>query len=172
MSDEQLEDKIENIPPPPQEELVDYKEKFLRVLAETENTRKRLQKEKAESIRFSIDNILTDLIQPMDNLESALKSAAQMSADVRNWAIGFDMILSQFKDVLKQHGVSSFESHGQIFDPNLHEAVETEESDAAEEGTILQEFVKGYKRGEHIIRPARVKVAKKNLEKETTDESE
>jgi len=150
---------------PAQEEEIDYKDKYLRLLAEMENTRKRMQKEKLETMRFAIDNVLAEIIIPMDSLGNALKAASQMSGEVQSWVMGFEMILSQFKDVLQQNGVVSFVSEGHLFDPHLHEAVETEESEDAPEGTILKEFVKGYRCGDRVIRPARVKVAKR-LQKE------
>lgn len=161
------DETIEPIPQsPPAEEVIDYKDKYLRLLAEMENTRKRMQKEKLETMRFAIDNALAEIIVPMDSLENALKAAAQMTGEVKNWAMGFEMILSQFKDVLHQNGITAFVSEGQLFDPHLHEAVETEESDEASEGTILKEFVKGYRCGDRVIRPARVKVAKAKIKGE------
>jgi len=144
------------------EELKEYKDKYLRLLAEMENTRKRLHKEKQETTRFAIDNVIVEFLGPLENLENALACAEQMSPEVKNWALGFQMIAAQFKEVLENHGVRAFSSKGMLFDPHRHEAVEIEETDAVEEGTILQEFVKGYQCGERIIRPARVKVAKKS----------
>lgn len=160
MTDEEV------IQQPPTEETLDYKDKYLRLLADVENTRKRMQKEKQEMLRFGIENILGEILGPMDNLENALKFAENMSGEVRQWALGFQMILAQFKDVLTQNGVASFVSEGQRFDPAKHEAVEMEETSEAAEGIILKEFIKGYSRGDHIIRPARVKVAKKLTKKE------
>lgn len=142
-----------------EEEVKEYKDKYLRLLAEIDNTRKRMQKEKQEMTRFAIDNALEELLAPIDNMENALKFTEKMSDEVRNWALGFQMILGQFKDALESHGVVPFSSQGQIFDPNWHHAIETEETDKIPEGTIVQEFVKGYKSGDRTIRPARVKVA-------------
>jgi molecular chaperone GrpE len=142
-----------------EEEVKDYKDKYLRLLAEIDNTRKRMQKEKQEMTRFAIDNALGELLGPIDNMENALKFTEKMSDEVRNWALGFQMILGQFKDALGNHGVVPFDSEGSVFDPNWHHAIETEETDEIPEGTILQEFVKGYKSGERTLRPARVKVA-------------
>lgn len=122
--------------------------------------RKRMQKERHELTRFSIEQAFADLLVPLDNLENALHHAQKMSDEVRNWAIGFQMILSQFRDVLHNHGISAFSSHGEQFDPQKHEAVEVEESLEHSEGQILHEFTKGYKSKERTIRPARVKVAK------------
>lgn len=141
-----------------EEEVREYKDKYLRLLAEIDNTRKRMQKEKLESTRFSIENVLGELLDPIDNMENALKFTEQMPTEVRNWALGFQMILGQFKDVLSNHGVVAFHSEGTSFDPNWHHAIETEEADHIPEGTIIQEFVKGYKSGDRTLRPARVKV--------------
>lgn len=143
------------------EEVIDYKDKYLRLLADVENARKRMQKEKQDMVRFGIENILGEILGPMDNLENALKHAENLSGELKNWAMGFQMILAQFKEVLTQNGVHSFISEGQRFDSARHEAVEMEETDKVAEGIILKEFVKGYCRGDHIIRPARVRVAKK-----------
>lgn len=150
-----------------QEELKECKDKYLRLLAETDNLRKRMQKERQEMTRFAVDNVIADLLVPIDNLENALKFTQNMSDEVKNWAMGFQMILSQFKEVLQNHGVTSFSSEGALFDPHKHEAVEMEETSDKPEGTILQEFVKGYKCGDRIVRPARVKVAKKPAETTT-----
>ncbi len=137
----------------------DYKEKYLRLLAEIDNTRKRMQKEKQEMTRFAIENVISELLVPIDNLENALQFADKMSEDVRNWAQGFHMILNQFKDVLENNGVAAFESEGTAFNPDLHEAIESEETAEKPEGTILKEYIKGYRSGDRTVRPARVKVA-------------
>jgi molecular chaperone GrpE len=155
-----------------QKELQECKDKYLRLLADSENTRKRLQKEKQDMIRFSTENVIADFLAPMDNLENALGFASNASEETANWAKGFQMILGQFKDVLSNNGISSFVSTGTFFDPYLHEAVEIETSDSGEEGLILQEFVKGYKSKDRVIRPARVKVIKKSAPAEEIVESE
>ncbi len=146
---------------PPVEEAIDYKDKYLRLLADVENTRKRMQKEKMEMMRFAVENVLAEILSPIDNLENALKFADQMSGEVKNWALGFQMILAQFKEILTQNGITPFASEGQMFDATKHEAVEIEETNLVADGTILKEFVKGYQCGERVIRAARVKVAKK-----------
>ncbi|HEY5236024.1 MAG TPA: nucleotide exchange factor GrpE, partial [Rhabdochlamydiaceae bacterium] len=109
------------------EEAIDYKDKYLRLLADVENTRKRMLREKQDMVRFGIENILGEILGPMDNLENALKYAENLSGELKNWAMGFQMILAQFKDVLNQNGVASFASEGQRFDSAKHEAVEMEE---------------------------------------------
>src|SRR3569832_868731 len=134
----ETENEIPQPVPPPVEEVVDYKDKYLRLLADVENTRRRLQKEKQDMMRYAIDTVLSDILTPIDQLENALKFADGMSPEVKNWAFGFQMILSQFKEVLSSSGVTEFVSLGEHFDPARHEAVETEETDNVPDGTILQ----------------------------------
>lgn len=152
-------------------ELKECKDKYLRLLAEMENSRKRMQKEKQEMTRFAVENVISEFLAPLDNLENALGFVAQMSEETRNWAKGFQMILSQFKEVLHHHGVTPFTSEGTPFDPHKHEAVETEETDQHPDGTVIQEYVRGYRAGDRTIRPARVKVAKMPIKKEENKES-
>jgi molecular chaperone GrpE len=148
-----------------QEEEPEYKDKYLRLLAELDNTRKRMQKEKQEMTRFAIDNVIAEILTPIDQLENALKCADSLSGEVQHWARGFTMILEQFKEVLHHHGVSPFTSEGELFNPELHHAIESEESELSE-GTILKEYVKGYKSRERTLRPAQVKVAIQSTSKE------
>ncbi|MBS0629743.1 MAG: nucleotide exchange factor GrpE [Verrucomicrobia bacterium] len=158
------EEKIEEVAAPPPVEEEDFKDKYFRLLAEMENSRKRLQKEKHEMTRFAIENVISEVLTPIDTFESALGFTDQMNEETRNWAKGFGMILSQFKEILSNHNIVSFHSVGEMFDPHHHEAVEVEETDDHPEGTILKEFLKGYKSGDRIIRAARVKVARKKSE--------
>lgn len=152
-------------------ELQESKNKYLLLLADSENTRKRLQKEKVEMMRFSVENVIAEFLTPMDNLESALSFTSQMSEETKNWAKGFEMILGQFKDILANNGVAPFKSVGTFFDPHLHDAVEIEERESCTDGEIVQEYSKGYKSGTRAIRPARVKVAKKTAPKMEAEES-
>lgn len=142
-------------------ELRDVKDTNLRQLAEIENTRKRLQKERQELTKYAVCKLVEDFLPPLDQLERALGCAENMSDEVRNWAIGFNMILSQFKDVFSGHSIMAYSALGKAFDPHLHEAVEVLETDEEPEWKVLEEFACGYKMGDHIIRPAKVKVAKK-----------
>jgi len=141
-------------------EAAEFKDKYQRALAEAENARKRLQKERQELIQYALQNVLVDFLIPIDHLENALQFTQQASPEVKHWALGFQMILNQFKDVLSNNGVTGFESVGKHFDPHRHEAIETEVTTEVAPGTIVQETLKGYKMGDRIIRPARVKVAK------------
>jgi len=147
------------------EEIELQKEKYLRSLAELENTRKRMQKERQEMTKFAVEGVIADFLAPLDSLEKALSYTDQMSADTKHWAMGFRMLLTQFYDVLTQHDITSFPSKGKMFDPRLHEAVSVEETENVPEGYILEEFAKGYQSADRTLRPARVKVAKGKAQK-------
>jgi len=138
----------------------EYKDKYYRSLAENENTRKRLQQEKEEMIAYAIDNMLSEFLSPLDNLDNALSFTDNLSEELKNWAQGFKMISSQFKTVLENHGVIPFDSMGKQFDPHYHEALEVVETDEHENNTIVSEIEKGYLHGKRILRVAKVKVAK------------
>ncbi len=160
---------------PPEETLLQEKEleeKNLRLLAEMENLRKRLMKEKQEAVRFAIEKTVLDFLPIIDGFEQALKFSNQSSDEVKQWASGFQMFLTQLKDTIHNHGVVAFHSEGNQFDPYYHEAVEMVETDEYPENTVLEELSKGYKSNQRTIRPAKVKVAKAISSKkdEETDE--
>jgi len=138
----------------------EHKDKYLRLLAESENTRKRLNKEKQELTQYAVQNVIVDFLNPIDHMENALKYTDQLSDELKHWAVGFKMILEQFKEVLSNNGVVTFVSKGTHFDPHSHEAIETIETTEHPAGIVLEENIKGYKMGDRIIRPARVKVSK------------
>lgn len=143
-----------------QRDLFEYKDKYLRLLADMENAKKRLQKERQEIGRLALERFIVDVLRPIDNFENALKFAQHMPDPVKDWAIGFQMILAQFQDALAQHGICAMNPLGQLFNPHEHEAVEAIESSSHPEGIILEECMRGYKMGDRTIRAARVKVAK------------
>ena len=154
------------------QEASEYKDKYLRLLAETENARKRMRKELEDHGQYSVCKIVNDILPPMDNLENALGYADKMSDEVKNWALGFQMILEQFKEALNSHGITALDSYGKEFDPHLHDAIEMLETDEHEAGTVVEEISKGYIMGSRTVRPARVVVAKAPSSPETETEQE
>ena len=139
---------------------IDYKHKYLHLLADAENARKRMQKDRDEIIQYTIRNILLDFLHPIDHMEGALNYTEEASDEVKHWATGFQMILNQFRDVLVNNGVKPFDSQGKEFDPHIHEAIEMVPTTEYLPGIIVEETVKGYMAGDKTLRPARVKVAK------------
>lgn len=162
------EEPIESIETPQE----DWKTKYLMAIAEMENMRKRMQKERYEMSKFGIEAAISEFLPAMDNFENALRFAESSIPEVKNWATGFEMILSQFKEVLSNHGIHAFQSVGTFFDPLHHEAVEIVETLESADGIVLQEFTKGYKSSTRTIRPARVKVAKPPQEKNASQEEQ
>ncbi len=167
MTDDEIK-LADALTPPPE----DFKDKYIRALADMENMRKRMQRDAQETIRFGVEKIIAEFLPAIDSFEAALSFANAASSEVQNWAVGFKMILAQFKDVLQANEVVSFRSEGELFNPIYHEAVETTETSDVPEGTILKEFSKGYKTHERIIRPARVSVAKRPADKNQTPTEE
>lgn len=152
-------------------EAAEYKDKYLRALADADNLQKRLQKERQDQIQYAVENVITEILDPIDHFENALKFTQQSSEEVKNWAIGFQMILTQFKDALASLGVVPFSSEGMPFNPHLHEAVEMISTDEHPSGTVIAENIRGYKMGDRTIRPARVKVSKKSGNSANKEES-
>ena len=141
-------------------QVIEWKNKYFQLLADQENLRKRLQREKEQTLNFAIEKTIVEFLPIIDNFENALSFAEQSSNEIKQWATGFQMILSQLRDVIYSHGIVSFHSKGNMFDPYLHEAMEIVETNEHLDGTILEEFAKGYKGKDRIIRPAKVKIAR------------
>ncbi len=152
---EKTESEVEKL----QQEVNEYKNKYLTALADNENAKKRLQKEKGEMIDYALRGLLVDFLHPIDHLENALKYTQDASPEVKHWALGFQMILNQFKDVLVNNGVKAIDALGKPFDPYLHEAVEMITTTEHPTGVVIEENIRGYTMGDKPLRPARVKVS-------------
>ncbi len=139
-------------------EEVDFREKYLRELAEKENMRKRLLREQQEAIRLAGEKSAIDLLAPIDQFEKALEFARSMSEEVKNWAVGFEMICEQIRSWLAGQGIHPFKSEGEMFTPLLHEAIERIVDNDRPSGLVLREFTKGYRGRTRVLRPARVAV--------------
>jgi molecular chaperone GrpE len=140
-------------------ELATKQDELLRVVADADNFKKRLIREKEEYCKFAAEGVLADLLPVLDNLDLALAHGGENPA-CRNLLQGVEMTRSIFLDTLKRHGLEIVGSEGQEFDPALHEAVGQEERKDLEEGTICRMVQKGYKLKDRLIRPARVLVSK------------
>ena len=131
----------------------------LRDLAEFENIKKRLEKEKTQSIAYSHEGFARDLLSVIDSLDSANAMMDDDSElDATKIKEGIDLTVEQFKKIFQKHGIELVSIENE-FDPNFHEAVMKVDSDE-KEGTIVQVFQKGYKIKDRILRPAMVSIAK------------
>jgi len=142
------------------EEAAKYRDIALRSQAELENFRKRMIREKEDSLRYANTTLLERLLPILDNFELGLQAAANSnSPEASGIAEGFSMVQKQLQDFLRDSGVEAVPSTG-IFDPNMHEAVAQQASDVVAEGEILQQLRKGYKLRDRLLRPATVVVSK------------
>ena len=140
-------------------ELAELKDKYLRVLADAENARKRIRQQSEESVRVQRENFLRDLLPVVDNLERAVE-AAQGGGTGQPIVEGVEMVLRALLDFLRSHGVTQVTSVGKTFDPQLHEAVDQVHSPQHPPNTVVSEFHRGYLVGDRTLRPARVAVTK------------
>ena len=133
----------------------EQEDKYLRLLAEYDNYRKRSQKEKENAWNTAKADAVKEFLPVFDNLERALK---QETAD-EAYAKGVEMIMTQFKTTLEKLGVTEIPAQGETFDPNLHNAVMHTDDESLGENTVAEVFQTGFQIGDKIIRHAMVKVA-------------
>ena len=137
-------------------ELAQIKDQLLRVTAEYANFRKRSEKEKQDAYVFAKSETIKELLPVVDNLERALATDQQ---DFEGLKKGVEMTFESLINILGKLGVEVYGKPGDIFDPNLHNAVMHVEDESYENGEIVDVFQKGYKINDKIIRPAMVKSA-------------
>ena len=140
-----------------QRDIAELEDRLLRLTAESGNYRKRAAREKDEARQFANQSLIEKLLPVMDNFQMALDAAQDADPAVRD---GVEMILGQLKGVLAESGMEEVDALGQVFDPELHEAVSQQETADADEGTVVQQLRKGYRLYERLVRPASVVVAK------------
>jgi molecular chaperone GrpE len=140
-----------------EEESGRMREALLRKSADFDNLKRRTEKEKTDFFKFALSETFLDLLAVLDNFERALHHANAGSQG--DFKIGIEMIARQLNDVLKKYGVVEVPTRDVTFDPNVHEAVVKEETDAVLPGTILAVLQRGYFLNDRLLRPARVKVA-------------
>ena len=134
-------------------------DQVLRLRADFENSKKRLERDKLEAIKFANEKLLGEILPIMDNLDRAMASLNE-GHDAAKVMQGLKLAQSELHEVLEAHGVEVVQGVGKEFDPRLHEAVGVVDSDSADEGTVVEEIQKGYLLNGRLIRPSRVKVAK------------
>jgi molecular chaperone GrpE len=149
-----------------EDELSESQERVLRAVADAENFKKRLQREKEEQTRYANESFMRELLPVVDNLERALEHS-EAGADQGGLVEGLNMTLKGFLDTLTRFGCSPVEAAGKPFDPNFHEAVSQEESADHEPNTVLRELQKGYVLKERLLRPAMVLVSKRTSQQDT-----
>jgi molecular chaperone GrpE len=140
-------------------------DRLVRLQAEFENYKKRIAKEHADSLRYALTPLVTEVAAVLDNLERALEHARKEQGEaVSALAAGIELVLKHLHEVLGRFGVTRIEAIGQPFDPSRHEAIQVVETDQVPENHVLEEYQPGYLLHDRVIRPARVSVAKRASE--------
>ncbi len=142
-----------------EEENTELKNQYLRKQADFENYRKRMVRDKENAVQFSNQQILLDMTSIIDDFERAIRSAEE-SQDYDSFHDGIVLIETQLTGMLERKwGLNRFDSEGEVFDPQKHEAVTTEPRDDHRESVVLEDYQKGYMLHDRVLRPAKVKVS-------------
>ncbi len=149
----------------------ELKDKLLRNLAEIDNYRKRVKKEKEEYQKYVLGDFLKELLVISDNLERALKAKDGGSGE-NSITSGVEMIYRQFIEILAKNNVTEIDAINQPFDPNIHQALSKEESDLVLNPTIIEIYQKGFMYNEKLLRPTMAKVAIPPESDSTAEEQE
>lgn len=152
-------------------EFHDTKDKLLRTLADFENSKRRLEKQKDEFVQYANKKIIQEFLPIIDNLQRAIQSA-EANHSVESLIEGVTMINKQMLDVLAGHGMTRIVSLGQPFDPHVHEAIGSVESEEHDDETVIEEVVPGYMYKETLLRPTVVRISMRPETAQTDDEAE
>ena len=155
---------------PTQEELLEkersrthkMEDRYLRVNAEFENFKKRMIRESSDRLKFFNIDLIKELLPSLDNLERAISHAKIDNTDVESMIEGLEMVNKMTHEVFEKFGVSRVNTVGEVFDPNIHQAVGVVESDSVPENHVVEECLGGYLLHDRIIRPAMVRVSGKS----------
>jgi molecular chaperone GrpE len=141
------------------QDLATSNDRFMRAAADLENFRRRAVREKEELRLFATSRVLEDLLPVLDNLGLGLAAAKQPGADLKVLSGGVDMVLTQLKSALANHGLKEINPAGQPFDANLHESISAQPSEAVPEGSVVTVVRNGFSLNGRLLRPASVIVS-------------
>lgn len=145
-------------------EAADYKDKFLRAHADFENSKRRLEKDKMNAVSYANESFAKDILAVIDSFENALASIEDADEEnssevLANMKKGVNLTYEQLKKILEKNHIKEVDCSGE-FDPEVHQAIMQVESDAHEEGDVVQVMQKGYTIKDRILRPAMVSTCK------------
>jgi molecular chaperone GrpE len=137
----------------------EYLDGWQRSRAEFANYKKRVDRDQLLVTQNAAGRIIKRYLEVLDDLERALKNRPQ-EGEGASWANGIELVYRKFKSILESEGITPIEAEGQFFDPNLHEAITSEDSEEHESGQIIEVLQQGYLLGDRVLRPAMVRVAR------------
>ncbi len=146
-----------------EEELQETKDKYIRLYAEFDNYRKRVQKDREELLKYGTEPLIMELLTIVDTLEMALSHAKEES-NVDSLIKGVELTLKEFHKVLKKYGVEEIEALGKPFNPEIHHAMSQVVRSDVDDKTVVEEYRKGYKLNDKVIRPSLVAVSRRSEE--------
>lgn len=152
-------EEAENAPAPQEEKLAQLNDKLLRITAEYENYRKRTQREKETLYEAAKADTIAAFLPLFDNIEKAVALKPTGDGEWKAFSEGVDLMRKQLADILTGLGVEAIDALGEVFDPELHNAVMHVEDEASGEGVVVEEFQKGFRLNDRVIRHSVVKVA-------------
>ena len=155
----------ENVQPkedvlPVEQQLAAEKDKYVRLLAEFENMRKRQERERMELIKYAHEEVIIESLKIYDDLERSLAAFKAREGTDPNLVKGLQMVFDNMRELMKKYDVKPIASVGKAFDPNMHEPLLHEETAEVPDGQVMEEFQKGYTLAGRVVRTAKVKVAK------------
>jgi molecular chaperone GrpE len=154
-------------------QLVENRDKYVRLLADFDNFRRRAHKERQDVIEFGHENLVKDLLSTVDNLDRAIEHAHQNDGgDLASLLQGVELVQRELYAVLAQHEVHVIDAEGSEFDPSLHEAMAQVHDDSAPPNTVIEVLQTGYRLRDRLLRPARVVVAKPPAEVDDGEKTE
>ena len=138
------------------------KEKYVRLLAEFDNMRKRHERDRQELIKYAHEEVIIECLKIYDDLERSLNAFKSKEGVDVNLVKGLEMVFNNMRELMGRYDVKPIESVGKVFNPDYHEPLMQAESSDVADGHIMEEFQKGYTLGGKVVRTAKVKVAKNN----------
>ena len=164
----EMEEKVETL----EKEAADNHDRLLRMAAEFDNYKKRATREMNDFRKFANENFAKALLPVIDSMDLAIESSSNDKHVNNSMVEGVNMTLKEILKIFEQFGVKRFESIGNTFDPNLHQAVMQEETDKFPENTVSKELQKGFMIHDRLLRPAMVVVSKKSEKQKKKDQKE
>jgi molecular chaperone GrpE len=155
----EVEDKTPEAVESIQAELAEARDKYLRLYAEFENYKKKVQKDREDLIKYSNESLLYELLPALDNLEMALRHSEEANSE--SLIKGVENTFREFSRILEKFGLKAIDALGKPFDPAYHHAMSQVQRDDVEGNTVVEEFRKGYLYNEKVLRPSLVAVSKK-----------
>ena len=143
-----------------QEEVLAHKDKYVRLLAEFDNMRKRHERERLELIKYAHEEVIVECLKLYDDLERSLAAFKSQERADANLVKGLEMVFNNMKELMTKYEVKPIISVGKPFDPNTQEVLMQQETSEFPDGVVMEELAKGYTLGGRVVRTAKVKVAK------------